>query len=191
MWSARMEYILNNALLAVMDSPDNTLLSVLRMFTDNQFKHRIIKRIKDPLVLNFWTKEYFKWSEGYRLEAIAAIQNKIGQFFNSALIRYILGQAESAFSLSELMDNRKILLVNLSKGEIGEDASKLLGSMLVTKLQLSAMSRSRQGNLQQKPNFYLYIDEFQNFVTDSFATILSEARKYKLSLIVAHQYMGS
>jgi len=190
MWSARMEYILNNALLAVMDSPDNTLLSVLRMFTDNQFKQRIIKRIKDPLVLNFWTKEYFKWSEGYRLEATAAIQNKIGQFFNSALIRYILGQTESAFSLSELMNNRKILLVNLSKGEIGEDASKLLGSMLVTKLQLSAMSRSRQGNLQQKPNFYLYIDEFQNFVTDSFATILSEARKYKLSLIVAHQYMG-
>jgi len=190
MWSARMEYILNNALLAVMDSPENTLLSVLRMFTDNHFMHRIVRRAKDPLVVNFWTKEYLKWPDSYRLEAVAAIQNKIGQFFNSEIIRYILGQAESTFSLLEIMDNRKILLVNLSKGEIGDDASRLLGSMLVTKLQLSAMSRGRQGDLSLKPNFYLYIDEFQNFIVDSFATILSEARKYKLSLTVAHQYMG-
>jgi hypothetical protein len=189
-WSARMEYILNNTLLALLETPGNTLLGVVRMLTDKDFRDYIIGNVQDPMVKNFWLKEFASFNDKYRTEAIAPVLNKIGQFFSSDLIRNILGQEKSTFDLRDIMDNKKILIVNLSKGRLGEDNSNLLGSLLITKLQLAAMSRVDIPNENDRNDFYLYVDEFQNFTTDSFATILSEARKYRLSLILAHQYIS-
>jgi len=189
-WSARMEYILNNTLLALLETPGNTLLGVVRMLTDKDFRDYIIGNVQDPMVKNFWLKEFASFNDKYRTEAIAPVLNKIGQFFSSDLIRNILGQEKSTFDLRDIMDNKKILIVNLSKGRLGEDNSNLLGSLLITKLQLAAMSRVDIPNENDRNDFYLYVDEFQNFTTDSFATILSEARKYRLSLVLAHQYIS-
>ena len=189
-WSARMEYILSNTLLALLETPGNTLLGVVRMLTDKDFRNYIVGNVQDPMVKNFWVKEFASFNDKYRTEAIAPVLNKIGQFFSSDLIRNILGQEKSTFNLRDIMDNKKILIVNLSKGRLGEDNSSLLGSLLITKLQLAAMSRVDIANEEDRNDFYLYVDEFQNFTTDSFATILSEARKYRLSLILAHQYIS-
>jgi hypothetical protein len=188
-WSARMEYILNNTLLALLETPGNTLLGVVRMLTDNDFRKKIVGNVQDPMVKNFWNKEYASFNDKYRTEAIAPVLNKIGQFFSTDLIRNILGQTKSTINLREIMDNKKILIVNLSKGRLGEDNSNLLGSLIVTKLQLAAMSRVDIPE-SARHDFYVYVDEFQNFTTDSFATILSEARKYRLNLILAHQYIS-
>jgi Type IV secretion-system coupling protein DNA-binding domain len=189
MWSSRMEYILNNTLLALLETPGNTLLGVVRMLTDKDFMTKIVNNCEDPMVKNFWIKEFGSFNDKYRTEAIAPILNKIGQFFSTDLIRNILGQPKSTIDFRDIMDNKKILIVNLSKGKIGEDNSNLLGSFIVTKLQLAAMSRVDIPE-HQRNDFYLYVDEFQNFTTDSFATILSEARKYRLCLILAHQYIS-
>lgn len=189
LWSARMEYILNNTILALLDSPGNTLLGITRMYVDKKYRKKIVDNVKDPMVRAFWTDEFANYNEKYRTEAIAPIQNKVGQFLSSGIIRNIVGQPKSTIDLREIMDNRKILIMDLSKGKVGEDNSALLGAMLVTKLQLAAMSRTDIPENERK-DFYLYVDEFQNFATDSFATILSEARKYRLNLIVGHQYIG-
>jgi hypothetical protein len=189
MWSSRMEYILNNTLLALLETPGNTLLGVVRMLTDKDFMTKIVDNCQDPMVKNFWIKEFGSFNDKYRTEAIAPILNKIGQFFSTDLIRNILGQPKSTIDFRDIMDNKKILIVNLSKGKIGEDNSNLLGSFIVTKLQLAAMSRVDIPE-HERNDFYLYVDEFQNFTTDSFATILSEARKYRLCLILAHQYIS-
>jgi len=189
MWSARMEYILSNTLLALLENQGNTLLGVVRMLTDNDFRDSIISNVKDPMVRNFWLKEFAGFNDKYRSEAIAPVLNKIGQFFSTDLIRNILGQVKSTIDMRDIMDNKKILIVNLSKGRLGEDNSALLGSLLVTKIQLAAMSRVDIDETVRN-DFYLYVDEFQNFTTDSFATILSEARKYRLNLILAHQYIS-
>ncbi|GAC1412495.1 MAG: hypothetical protein NVSMB66_1600 [Candidatus Doudnabacteria bacterium] len=189
LWSARMEYILNNSILALLDSPGNTLLGISRMLVDKKYRKRIVDNIKDPVVKSFWIDEFANWNEKYRMEAIAPIQNKVGQFLSSGIIRNIVGQPKSTLDLRELMDNKKILLVNLSKGRVGEDNSALLGAMIITKLQLAAFSRADIPE-DDRADFYLYVDEFQNFATESFATILSEARKYHLNLIIAHQYIG-
>ena len=189
MWSSRMEYILNNTLLALLETPGNTLLGVVRMLTDKDFMTKIVNNCEDPMVRNFWIKEFGSFNDKYRTEAIAPILNKIGQFFSTDLIRNILGQPKSTIDFRDIMDNKKILIVNLSKGKIGEDNSNLLGSFIVTKLQLAAMSRVDIPE-HERNDFYLYVDEFQNFTTDSFATILSEARKYRLCLILAHQYIS-
>ena len=189
MWSSRMEYILNNTLLALLETPGNTLLGVVRMLTDKDFMTKIVDNCEDPMVRNFWIKEFASFNDKYRTEAIAPILNKIGQFFSTDLIRNILGQPKSTIDFRDIMDNKKILIVNLSKGKIGEDNSNLLGSFIVTKLQLAAMSRVDIPE-HERNDFYLYVDEFQNFTTDSFATILSEARKYRLCLILAHQYIS-
>jgi hypothetical protein len=189
MWSARMEYILNNTLLALLETPGNTLLGVVRMLTDNDFKNSIIDNVKDPMVKNFWIKEFGSFNDKYRTEAIAPVLNKIGQFFNTDLIRNILGQVKSTIDIREIMDTKKILIVNLAKGKLGEDNSALLGSLLVTKIQLAAMGRVDIDE-EKRNDFYLYVDEFQNFTTDSFATILSEARKYRLNITLAHQYIA-
>lgn len=189
LWSARMEYILNNAILALLDSPGNTLLGISRMLIDKKYRKRIVDNIKDPIVKSFWQDEFANWNEKYRMEAIAPIQNKVGQFLSSGIIRNIVGQPRSTVDLRELMDNKKILLMNLSKGRVGEDNSALLGAMIITKLQLAALSRVDIPE-EQRNDFYLYVDEFQNFATESFATILSEARKYRLNLVVGHQYIG-
>ncbi|MEA3293207.1 MAG: type IV secretion system DNA-binding domain-containing protein [Patescibacteria group bacterium] len=188
-WSARMEYILDNCVLALLDTPGTTLLGILRILVDEDYRQKIIDNLKDPVVKSFWINEYGSWREQFRNEAIAPIQNKVGQFLNTSLIRNIVGQSKSTINLSEIMDKQKILLVNLAKGRIGEDSSSLLGAMIVTRIQLAAMERVRIPEEERK-DFYLYIDEFQNFATESFASILSEARKYHLNLIVTHQYIA-
>ncbi len=188
-WSARMEYILNNAVLALLENPGSTLLGINRILVDKDYRQKIIANVKDPVIKAFWVNEYEQWRDQFRNEAIAPIQNKVGQFLSTAMIRNIVGQEKSTIDIFEIMNSKKILLVNVSKGRIGEDNSSLLGAMLITKIQLSAMERVRIPE-DERADFYLYVDEFQNFATDSFAGILSEARKYRLNLIVAHQYIG-
>lgn len=190
-FSARMEYILANTLLALLEFPGATLLGVNRMLAEKDYRDMVIANVTDSSVKAFWIDEYNKWDPRYAREAGAAIQNKIGQFTANPLIRNIIGQQKTSFNLREMMDNQKILLVNLSKGQIGEANGNLLGGMLITKLYLAAMSRADVGvqNLKKLPNFFFFVDEFQNFANESFADILSEARKYKLNLTVAHQYV--
>jgi len=188
-WSARMEYILNNTLLALLENPGTTLLGINRMLSDKEYREKILKKVTDPAVKSFWIREFARYPDHFREEAIAPIQNKVGQFISTPLIRNIVGQVKSSFDVREVMDKRKILIVNLSKGKIGEDPSRLLGGLLITKLQLGAMSRIDLPE-EKREDFFLYIDEFQNFATDAFVNILSEARKYRLSLILAHQYLG-
>src|SRR3989338_2453182 len=186
-WSARMEYILNNAILALLDTPGTTLLGIPRMLVDKDYRQKIISNLKDPVIKAFWVHEYEAWQDKFRNEAIAPIQNKVGQFLSTPIIRNVVGQQISTMNLFDIMNDGKIFLVNVSKGRIGEDNSGLLGGMIITKIQLSAMERVRIPEDERK-DFYLYVDEFQNFVTDAFAGILSEARKYRLNLTIAHQY---
>jgi len=188
-WSARMEYILANCILALLDTPGTTLLGIPRMLVDRDYRQKIINNLKDPVVKSFWINEYEEWESRYRNEAIAPVQNKVGQFLNVSFVRNIVGQANNTIDIDEIMNNQKILLVNVSKGRIGEDNAAILGAMLITKIQLAAMERVRIPEDERK-DFYLYVDEFQNFATDSFVNILSEARKYRLDLIIAHQYIG-
>ncbi len=186
-WSARMEYILNNAILALLDTPGTTLLGIPRMLVDKDYRQKIISNLKDPVIKAFWIHEYEAWQDKFRNEAIAPIQNKVGQFLSTSIIRNVVGQSISTINIFDIMNEGKIFLVNVSKGRIGEDNSALLGGMIITKIQLAAMERVRIPEDDRK-DFYLYVDEFQNFVTDAFASILSEARKYRLNLTVAHQY---
>lgn len=187
-WGPRLEYILRNAILALLEYPGSTLLGVMRILVDNKFRKRVTVKVTDPVVKAFWTDEFPKWNERVLQEVISPIQNKVGQFLTSAVIRNIVGQTRSAFDVREIMDDRKILIMNLSKGRIGEDNSALLGAMMITKIQLAAMGRVDMDEDARK-DFYLYVDEFQNFATESFANILSEARKYRLNLILANQYI--
>jgi len=188
-WSARMEYILDNCIKALLDTPNTTLLGIPRLLVDKDYRRRIVDNIKDPVVRSFWIHEYEGYTDRLRSEAIAPIQNKVGAFLTTSIIRNIVGQQKSKLHIPDIMNQRKILLVNVAKGRIGEDNSKLLGAMLITKIQLAAMERVRIPEDERK-DFYLYVDEFQNFATDSFASILSEARKYRLNLTIAHQYIG-
>jgi hypothetical protein len=188
-FSGRMEYILRNTLIALLDNEGTTMLGILRMFADDAFRKKIVANCTEPVVKTFWEVEYPSWSDKYRTEAVAAIQNKIGQLLTTPIIRNIVGQVKSTLDIRHAMDTGKIVLVNLSKGKIGEDTSAFLGSMLVTKFQIDAMSRADIAEKDRR-DFYLYVDEFQNFATKSFATILSEARKYRLALTIAHQYVG-
>lgn len=187
-WSARMEYILTNTLLALLEWPSSTLLDVNRMLAEENFRQKVIANLKDEVVKSFWLQEFGKYHLQFRTEAIAPIQNKIGQFITNPLIRNIIGQDKSAFDLRNVMDEGKIFLANLSVGAIGEETASLLGGLLITKFQLAAMSRVNIPE-EKRRNFFLYIDEFQNFSTESFANILSEARKYRLGLTLAHQYL--
>jgi len=188
-WGPRLEYILRNAILAILDYPGSTLMGVTRMLSDKPFRKKVIEKIQDPVVKAFWVNEFAGYADKFASEAVSPIQNKVGQFLSSSLIRNIIGQVKSSLNLREIMDEGKILLLNLSKGHIGEDNSALLGAMMITKIQLAAMSRVDTPENQRK-DFYLYVDEFQNFATASFANILSEARKYRLNLIMAHQYIA-
>ncbi|MFH1759164.1 MAG: type IV secretion system DNA-binding domain-containing protein [Patescibacteria group bacterium] len=187
-WSARMQYILNNALLALLEYPGTTLLGIQRMLNNPEYRKEIVSNLKDPVVKSFWVDEFAKYSQRFESEATAAIQNKVGQFISNPLIRNILGQAHSTIDMRKIMDEGKILIANLSKGKVGEDNSALLGAMIITKLQLAAMSRVNVPE-EERRDFYLYVDEFQNFATESFVNVLSEARKYRLSLILANQYL--
>ena len=191
-WSARMEYILSNTLLALLEYPGATLLGVNRMYTDKNYRKKVVENIKDPVVKDFWVSEFANYGDRYTQEATPAIQNKIGQFTSNPLIRNIIGQPHSSFDIRDLMDNRKILIMNLSKGLVGDTNMRLLGSMLTTRIFLGAMSRADlpAHELAKAPNFYFYVDEFQNFANESFSEILSEARKYHLNLLIAHQYVA-
>ncbi len=190
-WSARMEYILTNALLALIEYPDTTLLSVNRLFADKAYREKVVAYIKDPAVKSFWVDEFASYTDRYIAESVPSIQNKIGQFTGNPLIRNVIGQPKSSFDIRTMMDEKKILIMNLSKGLIGETNANLLGSMLTTRIYLAAMSRADLPveKMKQMPNFYFYVDEFQSFANSTFANILSEARKYHLNLIIAHQYI--
>lgn len=190
-WSSRMEYILGYTLLALLEYPGATLLSVNKMLTNKDFRKKVVEILTDPSVKEFWVGEFSKFPEKYAAEATPAIQNKIGQFTSNTLIRNMIGQPTSSFDFREAMDSKKIIIFNLSKGRIGEQNTNLLGGLIITKLYLAAMSRADAGpkELADLPNFYLYVDEFQSFASESFADILSEARKYKLNLNIAHQYI--
>ncbi len=190
-WSARMEYILNNTILALLEYPGSTLLGVNRMLSDKTYRQKVVANVTDPSVRSFWVDEFAKYTERFAAEATPAIQNKIGQFTSNPLIRNIIGQPKSSFDLRRIMDEKKILIVNLSKGRVGEQNAKLLGGMLMTKIYLAAMSRADNTELElsKAPPFFLFVDEFQSVVNESFSDILSEARKYKLNLTIAHQYV--
>jgi hypothetical protein len=190
-WSARMEYILSNTLLALLEYEGATLLDVNRMLVNKAFRKKVVENVTDPIVKSFWVDEFANYTDRYTQDATPAIQNKVGQFTSNPLIRNIVGQPKSSFDIRQIMDEKKILIMNLSKGRVGEVNATLLGSMLVTKIYLAAMSRADvpAQTLATLPNFYFYVDEFQNFANESFSDILSEARKYKLNLIIAHQYI--
>ncbi len=190
-FSDRIQYILNNIILALLENEGQSLLGVNRMLNDKEYRKFIVSNVKDPSVKSFWEEEYAKAGDKYQQEAAPGIQNKIGQFISNPLIRNIIGQQKTSFDLRDIMDNKKILIVNLSKGKVGEGNANLIGSLLVTKIYLAAMSRADAGpyELEKLPAFYFYVDEFQNFANESFASILSESRKYHLALTVAHQYV--
>lgn len=187
-WGPRLEYILRNAILALLEYPGSTLLGVMRILVDKRYRTQVVNAVRDPVVRSFWVDEFPKWNERVLQEVISPIQNKVGQFITSPIIRNIVGQSKSAFNVRDIMDQQKILILNLSKGRIGEDSSALIGAMLITKIQLAAMGRVDTPE-EERRDFYLYVDEFQNFSTESFANILSEARKYRLNLILANQYI--
>ena len=189
-WGPRLEYILRYTILALLDRPDTTMLDITRMLTDKKFRKETLSYCTDTVVMQFWNVEFASWNDKFVAEAVAPVLNKVGAFTANPIIRNIIGQPHSTFNIREIMDQGKILIVNLSKGLIGEDNAAILGAFLVTKIQLAAMSRSDIPDIRDRRPFYLYVDEFQNFATDSFATILSEARKYGLNLTVANQYIS-
>ncbi len=188
-WGPRLEHFLRNTILALVEAPDTTMLGITRMLVDKVYREKILHYVKDPMVLSFWRTEFCALAPQRLAEAVGPIQNKVGQFLSTPVIRNIVGQPKSTLDLRFAMDTGKIVIINLSKGKIGEDNSSMLGSLLITKFQLDAMSRADVPEKQRR-DFYLYVDEFQNFATDSFATILSEARKYHLNLTMANQYVA-
>jgi hypothetical protein len=189
-WGPRLEYILRYTLLALLDYPNSTMLDITRMLTEKSFRNDVLNHVQDPVVKNFWLVEFASWNDKFATEAVAPVLNKVGAFTANPIVRNIVGQPKSSFNIRQIMDERKILIVNLSRGLVGEDNAALLGALLVTKIQLAAMSRADIDDVAKRVPFYLYVDEFQNFATDSFATILSEARKYGLCLTVANQYIA-
>lgn len=187
-WGPRLEYILYNALAALLDCQNVSLLGVNRMLTDEKYRAWVVRQVKDPFIREYWAVEYASYDDRFRREAIAPIQNKLGQFLLNPVIRNILGQVKNKVSLPFVMDRERLFIANLSKGLIGHDKANLLGSLLVTQFQHAAMARARIPEEQRK-DFFLFIDEFQNFTTDAFAAILAEARKYRLCLTLSHQYI--
>jgi type IV secretory pathway TraG/TraD family ATPase VirD4 len=188
-WGPRLEYILRNALLTLLDQPEATLSDVLRLFNDPSYRRNAAMRCWNPQVRDFWLNEFENYPKTFRLEAIAPIQNKVGAFLSNPVLRNILVQPRSSFDLRRIMDDGKILLVNLAKGRIGEDTAGLLGSLLVSRIGLAGLSRADTPE-DNRRDFHVYLDEFQNFTTLSLATMLSELRKYRVNLVLAHQYLS-
>jgi len=187
-WGPRLEHILRNSLLTLLEYPKSTLLDIPKLLTDKEFRKKVLEGITNQQVREFWFSEFEKYSAWLRSEAISPILNKVGQFLVNLPLRNIVGQKENTFDLRKVMDEGKILIVNLAKGKIGEENCSLLGAMVVTKIWLAGLSRADLPEEKRRP-FYLYVDEIHNFLTLSFADILSEARKYGLNLIFAHQYI--
>lgn len=188
-WGPRLEYILRNAILTLLHVPQSTLLQVPELLTNENYRARVVEKMGDQVLKNFWLNEFAKMSPQMRSEATSPILNKVGQFLSSQTIRNIVGHSASTIDLEAMMNEGKIVLVNLSQGKLGEDNSALLGAMMITKMQLAAMNRVYLAE-EKRRDFYLYVDEFQNFATTSFIKILSEARKYRLNLTLANQYIG-
>jgi hypothetical protein len=190
-WGPRLEYILRNSILTLLYYPGATFADIPRLLTNDKYRAQVISTLaqRDDILTAFWRDEFEKMNDRLRTEAISPILNKVGQFLSSQRIRHIVSQQKSSISFEEIMNQRKILIVNLSQGKLGEDTMALLGAMFITKIQLTAMSRVNMPE-EERPDFYLYVDEFQNFATHSFIKILSEARKYRLDLILANQYIG-
>lgn len=189
-WGPRLQYILTNTIATALEAQGTSLLAIIRLLTDNNYRKFILKQVDDPILYKFWTEEFAQMCQNNRLltEAISPIQNKVGRFISSAVIRNIVGQIKSTIDLRDVMDNKKILLVNLAQGKLGEETASLLGGMIITRLQATAMERV-DVPIDERQDFFLYVDEFQNFATESFAKILSEARKYKLNLTMTNQYI--
>lgn len=187
-WGPRLEYLLYNAIAALLDCENTTLLGVNRLLTDDTYRAWVVRQVRDPFIRDFWATEFAAYDERFRREAIAPIQNKLGQFLLNPVIRNILGQVKNKVSIPFVMDNERLFIANLSKGRLGHDKANLLGSLLTTQFQLAAMARTNQPEHERR-DFYLFIDEFQNFSTDAFAAILAEARKYRLCLTLSHQYV--
>jgi type IV secretory pathway TraG/TraD family ATPase VirD4 len=188
-WGPRTEHIMRNALLALLDQPEATLADILRLLDDAAFRKRVAERVVNAQVRSFWLKEYESYPRSFRAEAIAPLQNKVGAFLANPLLQQILTQPRSSFDVREVMDNGKVLLVNLAKGKIGEDTAELLGGLLVTSIGLAALGRTEIPE-QNRRDFFVYLDEFHSFTTLSLATMLSELRKYRVGLILAHQYLS-
>jgi len=188
-WGARLEYILYATLAALLQAENTSLLGVSRMLYDDRYRAWVVKQIKDPMVRSFWVNEFANYDRSFRQEVVSPIQNKVGQLFLSPPLRNVLGQVTSKINFRFMMDQKRIFIANLSKGRIGEAHSSLLGSLLVTGFEIAALSRADIPP-HQREDFFLYADEFHHYATDSFASILSEARKYRLSLTLAHQYLG-
>jgi hypothetical protein len=187
-WGPRLEYILRNVILTLLETPNSTLVDILALLSNPDYRKKVVSQLYDPVLKNFWEKEFAKMPDRLKAEAISPIQNKVGQFVTSRMIRNILGKSKSSIDLEEIMNEGKILILNLSQGKLGEDNAALLGAMIITQIQLAAMNRSFIKEHERK-DFFLYVDEFQNFATNSFIKILSEARKYRLSLALANQYI--
>ena len=187
-WGPRLEYILHNAVSALLECRNQTLLGVNRLLVDDEYRAKVIRQVKDPFIRAFWAEEYESYDERFKREAIAPIQNKLGQFLLNPVIRNILGQIKKKVDIPFVMDHGRLFIANLSKGRLGDDKANLLGSLLATQFQLGAMARARLPESERR-DFYLFIDEFQNFSTDAFASILAEARKYRLCMALSHQYI--
>ena len=187
-WGPRLEYILRNVILTLLEAPGATLVDILSLLSNVEYRKKVVRGLTDPVLKDFWEKEYAKMPDRLKAEAISPIQNKVGQFVTSKMIRNIIGRTKSSIDLEQIMNEGKILILNLSQGKLGEDNTALLGAMLITQIQLAAMNRSFIKEADRK-DFFLYVDEFQNFATQSFIKILSEARKYRLSLTLANQYI--
>jgi hypothetical protein len=185
----RFEHAVRNAMLTVMSEEGTTFVEVVRVLTDSRYVQEILPKVKDPIVRRYWTDQIAQTADFHKSEVLDYIVSKFGRFVTNRMIRNIIGQSKSAFSLRQVMDEGKILLINLAKGEIGEENSNFLGLILVPRILMAAMSRQDVPE-EARRDFYLYVDEFQNFATPDFAQILSEARKYKLNLIVANQFIG-
>src|SRR3989344_3418430 len=187
-WGPRLEYILRNVILTLLETPNSTLVDVLNLLANSSYRKKIVSQLSDPVLKNFWEHEFAKMPDRLKSEAISPIQNKVGQFVTSRMIRNIIGKTKSSIDLESVMNDGKILILNLSQGKLGEDNSALLGAMIITQIQLAAMNRSFIKE-EERRDFFLYVDEFQNFATSSFVKILSEARKYRLALTLANQYI--
>lgn len=187
-WGPRLEYILRNTIFSLLEIPGATLIDALRILSEKEYRNKVVPLITDPVIRNFWDNEFDKMTDKLRVEAISPIQNKIGQFVSSKMIRNIIGSPKSTIDLEEIINGKKILLLNLSQGKLGEDNASLLGAMIITQIQLAAMNRAFMKE-EDRQDFFLYVDEFQNFATSSFIKILSEARKYRLAITLANQYI--
>ena len=188
-WTPRLEHVFRFTVLALLDYPHATMRGMISMLTDRNYRQKVVEYIEDDMVKRFWAIEFADWSEKFDTDAIIPLVNKLGQFLSDPMLRNIFGQKENKIDIERLMNEQKIILINLSKGRIGEENSSFFGAMFITKIKQAGMARAKLPNSERK-DFYLYVDEFQNIVTDTFENILSEARKYGLNLTMAHQYVG-